>query len=551
MRPIRFIAVAVAAVTTSAIGAGPIATSTSAAQRPGGAPSAERTAGGQSPRDVGSLLAAARGAPPVLCGLAARAIGTGDLWAGAVGWGEDAPAPPLASALPSSQRAGVGESASGESASEADIGGDGYDQYAPDDSPRARGRLSPPDSARLLQALAADDACVRELAARILAHQRDSALAAPLAARLGAAAAPTRAAAAFTLGLAAPAGGLDALAIDALARALADTSSDVRANAAWALGRARAGRALPLLVAHAGDADPRVRAAVVTAAGRLASTRSVDSVRVPATTGVFVRVLRQDPDPRVRRAAAWALAGVGADRGVNSEAGGSVADRARSGSAAVRERGVDGGAEAALTAALARDGDYRVREMAAWALSSRAQRAADTRPAFVAALRTDTSAAVRETAAWALGVARTDDSVATDALAAAASGDRSARVRGTAAWALGRSRLRGAPAGLVRAVRDADPGVRLRAAWALGQRPGPAVVPALRNALAREADPRVRRALVRALVSASASGGVGPEQVLAPLLRSGDPQVRAAAARGLVGRDALAPWPWPRPRPFP
>jgi HEAT repeat protein len=98
-------------------------------------------------------------------------------------------------------------------------------------------------------------------------------------------------------------------------------------------------------------------------------------------------------------------------------------------------------------------------------------------------------------------------------------------------------------------VRDASADVRLKAAWALGQVRDPAALPVLRDALAREADPRTRRALVRALVH----GGGRSEPALAALLQSGDPQVREAAVRGLVGRDALGPWPWPwpRPRPFP
>ena len=39
--------------------------------------------------DIAALLTAARGAPPIICGLAAQSLGNG--W----GWGSDIPAPPL------------------------------------------------------------------------------------------------------------------------------------------------------------------------------------------------------------------------------------------------------------------------------------------------------------------------------------------------------------------------------------------------------------------------------------------------------------------------
>jgi HEAT repeat protein len=195
---------------------------------------AEAPAGadGAAAPDVAALLAAARGAPPVLCALAARAVGD----FGNSGWGRgaDAPAPPLGAPLAA--------------------GADDEDQRG------GLARLSAAEAAPLLDAVGDDDPCVRELAVRVLGRQREpatrDAVAAALASRLAAPAAPMRAAAAFGLGLAGP-----PAAVPPLVRALGDQTADVRANAAWALGRIEDGRALAPLTARAGDADARVREA--------------------------------------------------------------------------------------------------------------------------------------------------------------------------------------------------------------------------------------------------------------------------------------------------
>src|SRR5690349_15880247 len=95
--------------------------------------------------DVTALLAAARGAPPLICGLAAQSVGNGN-W----GW-TDAPAPPLGAAA------------------------------RPEDNDGRRMRdLSEADVTRLLDALSSDDACVRELSVRLVGHQDESRVAAPL-----------------------------------------------------------------------------------------------------------------------------------------------------------------------------------------------------------------------------------------------------------------------------------------------------------------------------------------------------------------------------------
>ena len=352
------------------------------------------------PRDVSTILTAARGAPSVLCALAARAVDAGEGWGASVGWSDDAPAPPLSPSLIGTSVPGAVPGAGGgiEWTANAELGA----------HQSARVPLSPADGARLLDGLASNDPCVRELAARLIGAARDSTLVGQLAARLSAPAAPARAAAAFALGLAG-----STAAIDALTRALADPEADVRANAAWALGRTRGGRALPQLIDGARDADPRVRAAVVGTVGRLAGARGSDTIpstRATATTALLARTLRTDADGRVRRVAAWALARAGAGR--RTEFGTPAAgpgDESREPDRVEAKPNYLDEADAALAVSVARDPDPGVREMAAWALNARSRRGAAARATFVASLRTDASAPVRATVAWALGPARAAD----------------------------------------------------------------------------------------------------------------------------------------------
>ena len=428
--------------------------------------------------DVRALLTAARGTNPLMCGLAAQSVrnwGWGDAW--------DAPATPLRGAM-------------------ANINIDLDDDEG---GFRAR-RLAPADVQLLLERLASDDACERELAVRLVGLQRDSAVTAGLLSRLAAPTPALREVAALGLGYVRA-----RQAVDPLIRALRDAETRVRANAAWALGRIDDGRANAPLLALFGDRDESVRAAAVVAVGQLDSTSSV---------AALVRVLRQDAAPSVRRVAAWAL---GQIRG-----------------------GSEGGA--ALAEAVARDADPRVREMSAWALGTLDR--SDGAPALVNALQKDADERVRESAAWALGnIGDRESSV--EALGSAVEKDRSASVRGTAAWALGTMRgdRRRAPAGLLRALRDESEDTRLKAAWALGNIGDSAAIAPIRDALKADNDTRTRRALIRALLNSGGRSEVAMEE----LLKSDDPTVREAAVRGLVGRHAFDPWPWPwpRPRPFP
>src|SRR5215207_9827245 len=120
------------------------------------------------------------------------------------------------------------------------------------------------DVTRLLDALASDDACVREMSVRLIGHQDESRVAGPLISKLSASDASLRAVAAFGLGLAEP-----PRAVDPLIGALRDATVEVRANAAWALGRIENGRALTPLVGMFRDNAPLVREAAVAAVGRL------------------------------------------------------------------------------------------------------------------------------------------------------------------------------------------------------------------------------------------------------------------------------------------
>ena len=150
------------------------------------------------PIDVTALLTAAKGAPPMICSLAANSIRN---W----GWGDwnDAPATPLASAKAATTN-------------------DDFDSEP----------LSAADIQQLLGGLAADDACVRELSVRLIGTQKAETVGGDLVTRLGSNDPNLRAVAALGLGL------VEAQnAVDPLIRALRDASVDVRANSAWALGR--------------------------------------------------------------------------------------------------------------------------------------------------------------------------------------------------------------------------------------------------------------------------------------------------------------------------
>lgn len=433
--------------------------------------------------DVSALMAAARGAPAPVCALAARAVGNLGWWGGS----NDAPHTPLAGEQVTLRRRI-----------------DDADER--DDARDADALLSSAEQQLLLNNLATDDRCVRELSVRLLAFDRrkvaSTEITARLVERLSVADSSVREVVVFGLGLLARSS-----ATLPLMSTLRDRAATVRANAAWALGRINDGRALRALMDITDDRNATVRAASVTALGQIDSATAIPTL---------MRVLQNDESPAVRRVAAWALGQLNAE---------------------------DAGT--ALARTLRRDADASVREMCAWALGD--IEVPEGLDALIDAVRSDRAVPVRETAAWALGEMR--DTRAISALNAAVTSDASRGVRGTAAWALGQMDTREAPSGLLIALRDTDDGLRLKASWALSEIRDPQSVPALKTALARETHNDARRAQLRALLAA----GERSEALLTDLLRSSDASIREAAVRGLAGRSRMDPWPWPwpRPRPFP
>jgi HEAT repeat protein/beta-lactamase regulating signal transducer with metallopeptidase domain len=211
--------------------------------------------------------------------------------------------------------------------------------------------------------------------------------------------------------------------VAALTRALEDSVSSVREDAAYALGRLEA---------------------------------------VVAVDPLAARMLR-DPVAKVREMCAWALAQIGNRRAV--AALGNVV--LRDSSESVRAMAVwalgqleDSASIPALSAVL-RDASAEVRGRAAWAIGTIGPQTAPA--ALVAALR-DTSHDVRLRAAWALG--QIADSTAVPSLAVALR-DSTPEVRRAALWALGQIGGDAAQGPLLQALEDRDPEVRARAARAL------------------------------------------------------------------------------------
>ena len=234
------------------------------------------------------------------------------------------------------------------------------------------------------------------------------------------------------------------------------------------------------------------------------------------TTDLLVKLLESDTDAKVRRTAAWALAQRG-ERDSHT-------------------------VTAALAAALARDANADVREMAAWGLGQGDDDTATQ--ALRNAVQHDADERVKTTAAWALGTI--GDATASAALDAAMA-DPSARVRSRAAWALGQIEPEKAPRGLVTALGDSSDKVRLAAAWALGQIEDPETLSAISQALSAEKDHDIREAELRALILL----GEASEATLQKLLESPDPDVRLKVTRAIVGFRGVRPWPWPMPMPRP
>lgn len=268
------------------------------------------------------------------------------------------------------------------------------------------------------------------------------------------------------------------------------------------------------------DGTPAAVGAVLAALGDKGS-RSDD----PRAVAALVRLLREDSDAEVRRAAANALGELEAEEAVPA-----LADALRKdASADVRHTAAwalgqieSAAAVPALVAALG-DSSRDVRETATWALGQIEDSSAV--PALVRVLRGNEIEVARK-AAWALG--QIEDPAAVDGLVAALSSS-DAELRQTAAWALGQIEDGRAAPGLVKLMKDSNSEVRAAAIHALGQLDDEAAVPGLVQALA-DPDPNVRAYAAHALGDVDIRSAP-PE--LTRLLRDSSPQVRAAAAQAL------------------
>jgi hypothetical protein len=208
---------------------------------------------------IAALMNAVRGANPLACRLAARALE--NRWGGGY------------AGLPGPESIGAAEDAAFEWAVSGDV---------------VAASIPP-----LRTVLADSDACVRRTADVLLGHARVESLATELRAELASAAAATRQAALLAIGHAGRKADLPATA-----RALDDSDSAVKLAAAWALGSIGDAAAVPPLVAALRDADPIMRATAAMSLGRTESSEAIPALAA---------LLGSDSDPRVRRAAAAAL----------------------------------------------------------------------------------------------------------------------------------------------------------------------------------------------------------------------------------------------------
>jgi HEAT repeat protein len=365
-----------------------------------------------------------------------------------------------------------------------------------------RSRLTDEDVQFLLSSLDTPDPCVRELAVRLVAEDDRDDVATGLIQRLASSDSSIRTVAALGLGIAAP-----QRAVDPLIKATNDASVGVRADALWALGRICDSRAVAPATRKLEDRSPIVRETAAATLGHLEATEARPAL---------VKTLHNDDLPGVRRVCAWALVQIEADE-----------------------------SSANLATALASDTDASVREMCAWGLGNLDDGSLAV-ATLLATAKNDKDEDVREVAVWSL--AQLGAETAAPVLAELLESDPGIEVRCTAAWALGQLGLGSAPKGLIHALSDGSAKLRLTAAWALSEIGDPAALPALRSALSKEKDPRVCKAMLRALIHSGERS-----DRLKELLQSNDPEVRKMAVQAVAGKDVLDPWPWPepRPRPFP
>jgi HEAT repeat protein len=254
--------------------------------------------------------------------------------------------------------------------------------------------------------------------------------------------------------------------VDALAALLAQGSSEVRRETAWALGRrgASAASAVPALAAALRDADPAVR---VESARALAA---LGAAAAAATPDLFT--LLDDPRQEVRWAGADALSAIG----------------------------VDARTRLALLERSLANADPYVRGFAVWTLNEAGPGGAAAAPA-VEALLHDPDPGVRPLAIRALGNMDHADPAVVAGLA-----DAVLHEAGDGRWRAARALARLGPAAssatdaLARALSDPDEKLRIESANALGRigTGASAAVPAL-VAAQRDRSEMVREAAAQAV----------------------------------------------------
>lgn len=141
--------------------------------------------------------------------------------------------------------------------------------------------------------LSAADGCIRRISARLLGRAEVIDLSAQLKAEMASTTPHVREAALMALGHFDRQSGMDEAR-----QALKDADASVRVAAAWALGMIEHSDAVPALTDALADGEIRVRIQAAFALGQIESETAVPAL---------IRLLENDRDPRVRRAAAAAL----------------------------------------------------------------------------------------------------------------------------------------------------------------------------------------------------------------------------------------------------
>jgi HEAT repeat protein len=297
---------------------------------------------------------------------------------------------------------------------------------------------------------------------------------------------------------------------------LRDGKPEVRRSAAFALGKLgdNAFAALPKLKAVLErDKDAGVRETAAVALGDIVAALRGGRQAWEDLGGALERALGEDPDPRVRRSAAYALGAFGA---------------------------LASPACPALRKALRHD-DPAVRQNAAWALGRVGGDVPEEAVGDLCELLQDRDALVRRDAAAALGaigkpVAR---AAAKPLLELAGSDKEEAVVRKTAVDALaklaGPEHVESAPV-IYPLLRADDPELARGAAFVLanvGGKPAQEALPVLRKALDDD-DPSVQKLAAAALGNIGAPAAAATADLARALDPARDPEVRRNAAVALA-----------------